>query len=240
LRANPNVALPMYPTVMTNPTRLAGYVMYSPGGSRWALGKIMERGAFPLNAKSVERCFTLIVTGTPQQKMSYLEQLLTYLRIFHTEPENEQIRPVANAFLDMVRRSRNDPVPGVAAWGAYLTMTLTGGDDRMAMLQHMSKSDYWPRRMLSLVDVRWVRNDDERAIVDALLKDPNSNVRKYAEAVIAASKEGGVRPPAPEDDMLAPGAKPETIPGGATVPQTPLVPPKVPESTTTTQPVASP
>jgi hypothetical protein len=57
--------------------------------------------------------------------------------------------------------------------------------------------------------------------------------------VIKSSKEGGVRPPAnEEDDLLAPGAKPQTVPGGATVPANP--PPIPQQKPAATQPVAGP
>ena len=109
--------------------------------------------------------------------MSHLELLLTYLQSSESEPANEQIRPVANAFMEMLSRSRNDPVPGVAAWGAYLTATLAAAGDRTTMLQHMAKSDYWPRRLLAVVDARRMTNNAERELVKTAMNDPKARSR---------------------------------------------------------------
>ena len=126
-------------------------------------------------------------------------------------------------------------MPAVAAWSTYLTLTLAAGQDRLTLLRKMAESgDYWPRRLLALVEARWVRDDQERKIVEALVQDPVPVVRKYAVAVFEASKDRRLRPqtqPQPEDDILAPGgAQPVVAPPSSTRPVAPIA--------TATQPIS--
>jgi hypothetical protein len=242
LISRPQPSITFYAQVRTNPRGEGGW---GPCGQGVPFNMITERGSFALNDNTVRNLTNDVANGSPAVRMRSLELMGVLAEsIRQNSPGNAKLMQLANALVDAIDRSRQDPIKGVATWASFLT-AVHAPAKRQAAMQDLLKGEFPERRLLGLLIANSLTPAQRKDLTTAMLKEEKEPmVRMYAEAMkeladveaeIAATRPATTQrvPGAPATaPTVAPGSPPAVAPlapgsgtGGAGTGGTPPAPP---------------
>jgi hypothetical protein len=231
LASRPQPSITFYATVRTNPRGEGGW---SPGGYGVPFTTIIERGGFPLNDNSVRGLVGALSSGSPAERLRSLELMGVLAEsIRQNQPGNQQMMALANALLEAIDRSRQDPISGVGTWAAFLT-AVHSPPRRQAAMESLLKAELPERRLLGLLIANSLPVAQRKEMTARIVaEDKDASVRMYAQGMLELAEVEAVaatRPtsgPAGLPGALRPAGTPATRP--ATAPATPqATPPSTP------------
>jgi tetratricopeptide (TPR) repeat protein len=151
LEQAPSVAIQVGGTVTTNPIMTPDGVTAGAAGYRVQLLRLLERVGTPIQTSDQKQeLYLRMSSGNPLLTMSGMHLLTTYASAFRRSEEADRLAAQAAEFAQRVERMSFDDVPGVAAWGAYLTAALASPAQRPARIEEMLKSPHWQQRALAI------------------------------------------------------------------------------------------
>ncbi len=206
MRGNPQVALQVSGTILSNPTGGGdGSVLPGLGGYRVQFSRLLERRAYPMSTEEARtQARNAINTGTVGERLGAMELLRSYVNLLARPDAEEATREIARGFAGALLTVAKDPEPTLRAWGNFLTLDLAADKtEATARLKEMMTDPDWQVRLLGLVGSGAIEPAERKALVAPLGTDaePETVVRNYARAVVRSIDEQ----PAAVDAQVAPG-----------------------------------
>lgn len=182
LEANPQPTLTFYGQVRTNPRGEGGSY---PCGYNVNFSTITEREGFGITDQGLRTLTNQVAAGTPAEKIRGLELVAALVSQLRPQAaENEQAKTLVNGFSEAINKSVNDPVHGVATWGAFLVAVQVPAREPQVRQAFLKESDP-TRRLLGLLMSNAVAPDEQKALLTKVLaQEKHEMVRTYASAML--------------------------------------------------------
>lgn len=205
LAGNPGPAITFIGQVRTNPR---GDGNSGPGGYGVPFASITERSGFGLSQQSLGQVTNTIASGAPGDKIRAMELVSAEAAALRAAQEpTDQTKAAANALIETVTKSANDPVPTVATWSVFLT-AVQDPNRRPAIVQTLVTEPDQTRRILGLLLVNSFPAEEQKKIATATLaaaaKDDDM-VKLYANGMLEMVELAASRPAtAPSSNIITP------------------------------------
>jgi len=187
LNGSPQLGIPVFGTVCTNPSPTANGIGAGPGGYRVQFLRVMDRTGTVINSESTKnRVYDIIEKGDSAERMRGIEMLAIYVFQIRANKDLEQMLPLASEFTDRITRIASAAnTPSVRAWSNYLLTLLSTSEQRTARVEENSKDESWSLRALNVVLLQNLSPDSAIKLSSQLAEnDAEPVVKKLAAATL--------------------------------------------------------
>jgi hypothetical protein len=124
--------------------------------------------------------------------MAAINLITAYIQIIESQkPSAETVKNLLTPMANAIALARSSENPAVSAWAGYISLELSGGDDRASIARDMAADPDWRHRMLAGAAIPEFPSDVQREIVRQLSVDPEPSVRQMAAAWVEFNALGG-------------------------------------------------
>jgi hypothetical protein len=185
LTRNPQVEMPLYFSILTNPLAQASGIAPGPAGQRQQFLRVVARRGSPLNPQALQAMTKQLLNEAADVRVRVLELMGTYAGMLRQQ-ENPQMKGMGVELTDLIRNRTGDPVPAVRAAAMFVTAVLSDAAIREGLLRQMIANDSpFQVRVLGLLGLQSLEVEKRKQIAQAVAtSDGDEIVKRLAESVI--------------------------------------------------------
>jgi hypothetical protein len=181
---NPQVELPLFFSIVTNPLSQQGGIAPGPCGQRQQFLKVVTRAAAPLSPQSVQAQIARLLAGTAEERIRTLELLGTFAAALRGQ-DDANLQGTATEITDVIRKSTGDRVPAVRGAAMFVTAQLADAAVREGILRQMLIDEQFPIRVTGLAAIQMLEPAKRKELAATVVhSDGDEVVRKLAASVI--------------------------------------------------------
>lgn len=200
LAGNPQVGIPLFFSVLTNPITQQTGIAPGPAGYRVQLSRVVERSSAPLKEETLQKLYQQLQNGNGAVRLRTLDLLGTFAAAMK-QREDAALQAKAAELADVVRKSTGDPVASVRAEALFVTAMLSDATAREGIIRQMLADPEPAVRALGLDLLQQAAPPAGRKELAAPLaeRDADPIIKKLAASVIeVADLPPPATQPAPE------------------------------------------
>lgn len=206
LRSNPTVSVPIFFSVMTNPTSVPQGVAPGPAGQVIQFTKIVERKGTPVFGEGgLSVVGSVMATGTEAEKIRILDLLATAAQAAGAQ---EATKATAASIADLIEETIAGNSDWVGNWARFLSAIVRQGPQRTEAAQALADGDNWLARLLAAVVAPGLAPEQRRPLVNRLATDVDAIVADYARTLLAEMEAPTTQPSATTKPATAPATQP--------------------------------
>jgi len=197
LAGAPQLGIPVFGTLSTNPSTSGRSVGPGVGGYRVQFLRVMDRSPAVLSGEeSKTRIYDQIEQGDAGAKIAALELLGTYTLVIRGSKGTQELAPLANEFADRVGRSVNpSESAAVRAWANYVHVLLLPPDQRREKIERALRDDDWRVRLTGTLLLAGLPPDEGMLLAQREVKaESDATVRAFATALVESLSHPSTRP----------------------------------------------
>ena len=137
LMNNPSVELPLFFSVLTNPSTQGPRLRRGRAGIACSLQKWSSTGASPLNEQTGQALVKQLVSGSPDVRVRTIDLLGTFIRMMR-KGNDDKTKNRAAEWAEMIHKSTGDSLSPVRAEATFMTAILAEPNASEAMIGQMT------------------------------------------------------------------------------------------------------
>jgi tetratricopeptide (TPR) repeat protein len=201
MMARPEIALPLYFSVMTNAVLAEAGPRPGPAGYRKPAERPVERDATSISQPAArDKLLADVRAGESGRRVSAIETAAVFIvnvNAIMTENANQLNEEARNFYTQLVdqlreavtRAATTDESPSVRAWASYLLGMTLAPDQKLAHAERMIGSENWMTRLLSIDLISSLADDQKTALLEKLATQESDDlVKSAAVSAVAVSK----------------------------------------------------